>query len=58
MLKRDRCHEELRRLKIEAANLSRFLETELAAIESALNDPTSSSLVLRALLERLIFIFR
>jgi len=51
MLKRDRCLEELRRLKTEAANLSRFLETELVAIESALNDPNSSSPALRALLK-------
>jgi hypothetical protein len=42
MLKRHRCHEELRRLKIEALNLSQFLETELAAIESALHHPNSS----------------
>jgi hypothetical protein len=41
MLKRDRCCEELCRLKVEALNLSQFLETELAAIESALHHPNS-----------------
>ena len=51
MLKRDRCLEDLRQLKTEAANLSRFLETELVAIESSLNDPNSSSPALRALLK-------
>jgi hypothetical protein len=44
MLKRDRCLEELCRLKIEpeALNLSQFLETELAAIETTLHHPNSS----------------
>jgi hypothetical protein len=46
MLKRDRCREEFRRLKMEALNLSQFLETELAAIDSALHHPDSSYITL------------
>ncbi|KAG6914810.1 hypothetical protein DXG01_015200 [Tephrocybe rancida] len=41
MLKADRCHEEQHRLDIEAGNLSRWYARELAAVELALEHPSS-----------------
>lgn len=45
MLKVDRCTEEQRRLQMEAVNLSRWYGRELAAIELALIEPTSTSFI-------------
>ena len=50
MLKRDRCQEELRRLKREAVNISRFFGRQLAAVESAIKDPASQCDPSRSLL--------
>ncbi|KAG6881236.1 hypothetical protein C0993_002278, partial [Termitomyces sp. T159_Od127] len=44
MLKVERCTEELRRLHMEATNLSRWFGRELAAIELALMEPSNACL--------------